>query len=106
MPAPRTRSWAGWDSSGRFRCRRSSGGIHPARCSRFAREGRVAATDLIEDYGDRRRIATVAAQVWEFETVLTDVAIGVFEDLTGRLFDRAKNRQERSWPARKVPVGR
>ena len=48
----------------------------------------------------------MAAQVWEFETVLTDVAIGVFEDLTGQLFDRPKNRQERSWPARKVPVGR
>ncbi len=35
-------------------------------------------------------------QVWELETVLTDAAIAVFEDLTGQMFDRSKNRQERS----------
>ncbi len=80
--------------------------IHPARLSRFAREGRVAAIDLIEDFGERRRIATVAAQVWELETVLTDAAIAVFEVLTGKLFSRSKSRQEQSWSASKAPVGR
>ena len=80
--------------------------IHPARLARFAREGRVAAIDLIEDFGERRRIATVAAQVWELETVLTDAAIAVFEVLTSRLFSRSKNRREQAWSASKAPVGR
>ena len=80
--------------------------IHPARLARFAREGRVAAIDLIEDFGERRSIATVAAQVRELETVLTDAAIAMFEVLTSRLFSRSKNRQEQSWSASKAPVGR
>ncbi len=65
----------------------------------------MAAIDLIEDFGERRRIATVAAQVWELETVLTDAAISVFEVLTGKLFSRSKSRQEQSWSASKAPVG-
>ena len=80
--------------------------IHPARLAKFAHEGRAAAIDLIEDFGERRRTATVAAQLWELETVLTDAAIAVFEVLAGQLFSRSKNKQEQSWSASKAPVGR
>ncbi len=80
--------------------------IYAARLFRFAREGRVAAIDLIEDFGEQRRIATVATQVGELKTLLTDAAIAAFEDLTGQLLSRSKNRQERSGSASKAPVGR
>ena len=80
--------------------------IHPTRLAKFAHEGRAAAIDLIEDFGERRRTATVAAQLWELETVLTDAAIAVFEVLAGQLFSRSKNKQEQSWSASKAPVGR
>ena len=80
--------------------------IHPARLARFAREGAVAPINLLSDFGERRRIATLAAQVSELDTVLTDAAIAMFERLTGLLFTRSKNRQERSWSASKPQVGR
>ena len=37
----------------------------------------------------------------ELDTALTDAAIAMFERLTGQLFTRSKNRQERSWSASK-----
>lgn len=80
--------------------------IHPARLSKFAREGAVAPINLLSDFGERRRIATLAAQVSELDTALTDAAIAMFERLTGHLFTRSKNRQERSWSASKPQVGR
>ena len=42
----------------------------------------------------------------ELDTALTDAAIAMFERLTGYLFTRSKNRQERSWSASKPQVGR
>ena len=80
--------------------------IHPARLAKFAREGAVAPVNLINDFGERRRIATLAAQMSELDTVLTDAAIAMFERLTGQLFSRSKNQQERSWSASKTRVGR
>ena len=80
--------------------------IHPVRLTKFAREGAVAPVNLLSDFGERRRIATLAAQMSELHTVLTDAAIAMFERLTGQLFSRSKNRQERSWSASKPQVGR
>ena len=80
--------------------------IHPVRLTKFAREGAVAPVNLLSDFGKRRRIATLAAQMLELDTVLTDAAIALFERLTGQLFSRSKNRQERSWSASKPQVGR
>ena len=80
--------------------------IHPARLVKFAREGAVAPVSLLGDFGERRRIATLAAQMSKLDTVLTDAAIAMFERLTGQLFTRSKNRQERSWSASKTQVGR
>ena len=80
--------------------------IHPARLAKFAREGAVAPVNLLSDFGTRRRIASLAAQMLELETTLTDSAIALFERLTGRLFTRSRNRQDRSWSASKTQAGR
>ena len=80
--------------------------IHPARLAKFAREGAVAPVNLLSDFGKRRRIASLAAQMRELETTLTDSAIALFERLTGRLFTRSRNSQDRSWTASKTQAGR
>ena len=80
--------------------------IHPARLAKFAREGAVAPVNLLSDFGKRRRIASLAAQMLELETTLTDSAIALFERLTGRLFTRPRNSQDRSWSASKTQAGR
>ena len=80
--------------------------IHPARRAQFAREGAVAPVNLLNDLGKRRRIASLAAQMLELETTLTDAAIALFERLTGRLFTRSRNtaRTARGQPARRKPA--
>ena len=80
--------------------------IHPARRAQFAREGAVAPVNLLSDFGKRRRIASLAAKMLELETTLTDAAIAMFERLTGRLFTRSRNSQDRSWSASKTQAGR
>ena len=80
--------------------------IHPTRLSRSAREGRVAANNLNENFSERRRIASVAAQGRKLQTVPAEAAIAVFEDLASLLLARSKNRQERFWPVSNVPVRR
>ena len=80
--------------------------IHAARLAKFAREGAVAPVNLLSDFGKRRRIASLAAQMLELETTLTDSAIALFERLTGRLFTRSRNSQDRSWSASKTQAGR
>ena len=80
--------------------------IHPARRAKFAREGAVAPVDLLSDFGKRRRIALLAAQMLELETALTDSAIALFERLTGWLFTRSRNSQDRSWSASEAQAGR
>ena len=37
--------------------------IHPARLAKFAREGAVAPLTLLNDFGERRRVAALAAQI-------------------------------------------
>ena len=51
-------------------------------------------------------VAWLAAQMLELETTLTDAAIALFERLTGRLFTRSRNSQDRSWSASKTQAGR
>ena len=80
--------------------------IHPARRAQFAREGAVAPVNLLSDFGSRRRIASLAALMLELETTLTDAAIALVERLTGRLFTRSRNSQDRSWSASKTQAGR
>ena len=80
--------------------------IHPGRLAKFAREGAVAPVNLLSDFGKRRRLASLAAQMLELETTLTDSAIALFERLTGQLFTRSRNRQDRSWSASKTQAGR
>ena len=82
------------------------GNIHPARLTKFAREGAVAPVNLLNDFGERRRIASLAAQMSELGIVLTDTAIAIFERLTGQLFVRSKNKQDLSWSAGKARIGR
>ena len=43
--------------------------IHPARLARFAREGAVAPINLLNDFGERRRMASLAAQMLDLDIV-------------------------------------
>ncbi|WP_419902887.1 Tn3 family transposase [Kiloniella sp.] len=80
--------------------------IHPDRLKKFAREGMVAPTQLLSDFGERRRIATLAAQLAELNIVLTDASIATFERLTGQLFTRSKRKQDLTWQTKQSQVGR
>lgn len=80
--------------------------IHPVRLTKFAREGAVAPVSLLQDFGHRRRIATLSAQVAELSIVLTDTAIALFERLTGQLFTRSKRKHDQDWTASKSQIGR
>ena len=80
--------------------------IHPARLAKFAREGAVAPLTLLNDFGERRRIAALAAQMSELETTLTDAAIALFERLTAQLFTRSTRTRDQSWSASKAQAGR
>ena len=81
-------------------------GLHPDRLLKFAREGAVAPVSLLNDFGDRRRIATLAAQMADLSITLTDATIAMFERLTGQLFSRSRNRQEEVWRMGKTKVGK
>ena len=80
--------------------------IHPARLAKFAREGAVAPLTLLNDFGERRRVASLAAQVSELETTLTDAAIALFERLTAQLFTRSTRTRDQSWSGSKTQAGR
>lgn len=80
--------------------------IHHARLTKFAREGAVAPLSLLNDFGDRRRIATLAAQMMDLSITITDAAIAMFERLTGQLFSRSRNRQEEVWRMGKARAGK
>ncbi len=80
--------------------------IHPARLTKFAREGAVAPAHLLKDFGERRRIATLAAQMAEIKVVLTDASIAMFERLTGQLFTRSKRKQDQTLQANQSQIGR
>jgi len=80
--------------------------IHPARLTKFAREGAVAPAHLLKDFGERRRVATLAAQMAEINIVLTDASIAMFERLTGQLFTRSKRKQDQTLQASQSQIGR
>ena len=81
-------------------------GLHPDRLLKFAREGAVAPVSLLNDFGERRRIATLAAQMTDLSITITDATIAMFERLTGQLFSRSRNRQEEVWRMGKARVGK
>lgn len=81
-------------------------GLHPDRLLKFAREGAVAPVSLLNDFGERRRIATLAAQMADLSITITDATIAMFERLTGQLFSRSRNRQEEVWRMGKARVGK
>lgn len=80
--------------------------IHPARLQKFAREGAVAPAFLLSNFGQRRRHATLAAQVAALEVRLADAAIAMFEKLIGALFTRSKRSHEQKFQATARDVGR
>jgi hypothetical protein len=71
--------------------------VHERRFQQFVREGAVAPAFLLDEYGVRRRRATLVAQIIELETKLADAAIAMFDRLVGSLFTRARRRQERAY---------
>ena len=81
-------------------------GLHPDRLLKFAREGAVAPVSLLNDFGVRRRIATLAAQMADLSVTITDATIAMFERLTGQLFSRSRNHQEEVWRIGKTRVGK
>ena len=50
-------------------------GLHPDRLLKFAREGAVAPVSLLNDFGERRRMATLAAQMTDLSITITDATI-------------------------------
>ena len=80
--------------------------LHPDRLIKFAREGAVASVSLLNDFGERRRIATLGAQMVDLSITITDATIAMFERLTGQLFSRSRNRQEEVWRMGKARVGK
>src|SRR4051794_9049852 len=55
--------------------------IHPERFRQLAREGEVSPSWLVADFSPLRRRATIAAQVLELATTLTDAAVVMFMKL-------------------------
>lgn len=81
-------------------------GLHPLRLLKFARAGAVAPVSLLNDFGERRRIAALAAQMADLSITITDATIAMFERLTGQLFSRSRNRQAEVWRMGKTKVGK
>ena len=81
-------------------------GVHPDRLLKFAREDAVAPVSLLNDFGERRRVATLAAQMMDLSFTVTDATIAMFERLTGQLFSRSRNRQDEVWRMGKARVGK
>jgi hypothetical protein len=67
------------------------------RFQQFVREGAVAPAFLLDEYGVRRRRATLVAQIIELEAKLSDAAIAMFDRLVGGILTRARWRQERAY---------
>ena len=66
----------------------------------------MAPVSLLNDFGERRRIATLAAQMMDLSFTVTDATIAMFERLTGQLFSRSRNRQDEVWRMGKARVGK
>lgn len=80
--------------------------VHAHRFRQLVREGAVAPAFLLSDYSERRRRATITAQLIDLERHLADAAITMFNKQTGLLFARAKARGKRRYEASAADVGR
>jgi hypothetical protein len=69
------------------------------RFGQLAREGAVAPAFLLDEYGPRRRRATLVAQLIELETRLSDAAVSMFVRLILGLFTKARKSVERRYQA-------
>jgi hypothetical protein len=69
------------------------------RFRQLAREGAAAPAFLLDEYGPRRRRATLVAQLLELETRLLDAAVGMFVRLILGLFTKARKGIERRYQA-------
>jgi TnpA family transposase len=69
------------------------------RFRQLAREGAAAPAFLLDEYGPRRRRATLVAQLLELETRLSDAAVGMFVRLILGLFTKARKGVERRYQA-------
>jgi TnpA family transposase len=69
------------------------------RFAQLTREGAVAPAFLLDEYGPRRRRATLVAQLLELETRLSDAAVGMFVRLILGLFTRARKSVEHRYQA-------
>ncbi len=69
------------------------------RFRQLAREGAAAPAFLLDEYGPRRRRATLVAQLLELETRLSDAAVGMFVRLILGLFTKARKGIERRYQA-------
>jgi len=82
------------------------GGLHPQRLSKFAREGAAAPISTLRGFGERRCLATLAAQMMELSATLTDEAIAMFARLSGKLFTSSQNSREKTWSTGKARAGK
>ena len=82
------------------------GEIHPARMTKFAREGAASPAQFLSEFGERRRLASLAAQLVELNVTLTDAAIAMFERLTGQLFSNSQRSQDKTYQASKSQIAR
>ncbi|HEY8127357.1 MAG TPA: Tn3 family transposase [Hyphomicrobium sp.] len=69
------------------------------RFRQLAREGAAAPAFLLDEYGPRRRRATLVAQLLDLETRLSDAAIAMFVRLILGLFTKARKSLERRYQA-------
>ena len=78
-------------------------GIHPDRWRQLVREGQATPAHLAADLNAGRRRATIAAQLIELGSRLTDAAVVMFCRLVGRQFARARSgRNKRHLDTRKA----
>jgi hypothetical protein len=66
----------------------------------LARERAAAPAFLLYEYGPQRRRATLVAQLLEFETSLSDAAVGMFVRLILGLFTNAGHAKHNTPPKR------
>ena len=69
------------------------------RFRQLAREGAAAPAFLLDEYGPRRRRATLVAQLLDLETRLSDAAVGMFVRVMSGLFTKARKSLERRYQA-------
>ena len=78
---------------------RITGRVSEWRFRQLAREGAAAPAFLLDEYGLRRRRATLVAHLLDLETRLSDAAVGMFVRLILGLFTKARKGIERRYQA-------